>query len=76
MYYFRNNIKEAEWEQMTYYIYIYRTTHPKEAKTKQKKYRCGKKAYDMVPQTWIIECLKMYKISTKIINFITNATEN
>ena len=27
----------------------------------------------MVPKTWIIECLKVYKISDKIINFITNA---
>ena len=25
-------------------------------------------AYDMVLQTWIIECLKMYKISNKVIN--------
>ena len=29
-----------------------------------------KKAYDMVPQTWIINCYKMYKISDEIINFI------
>ena len=29
-----------------------------------------KKAYDMVPQTWIINCLKMYKISHEVINFI------
>ena len=29
-----------------------------------------KKAYDMVPQTWIINCLKMYKISHDVINFI------
>ena len=29
-----------------------------------------KKAYDMVPQSWIINCLKMYKISHKVINFI------
>ena len=26
-----------------------------------------KKAYDMVPQSWIINCLKMYKISHEII---------
>ena len=25
-----------------------------------------KKAYDMVPQSWIINCLKMYKISDKL----------
>ena len=29
-----------------------------------------KKAYDMVPQSWIINYLKMYKISHEIINFI------
>ena len=31
-----------------------------------------KKAYDMVPQSWIINCLKMYKISHEVINFIEN----
>ena len=29
-----------------------------------------KKAYDMVPQSWIINYHKMYKISHEIINFI------
>ena len=29
-----------------------------------------KKAYDMVPQSWIINCLKMHKISDEVINFI------
>ena len=29
-----------------------------------------KKAYDMVPQSWIINSLKMYKISAEVINFI------
>ena len=29
-----------------------------------------KKAYDMVPQSCIINCLKMYKISHETINFI------
>ena len=29
-----------------------------------------KKAYDTVPQSWIIHCLKMYKISREDINFI------
>ena len=28
------------------------------------------KAYDMVPHRWIINCLKMYKISDEVINFI------
>ena len=29
-----------------------------------------KKAYDTVPQSWVIHCLKMYKISHEVINFI------
>ena len=29
-----------------------------------------KKAYDMVPQSWIINCLKMYKTSDEVVNFI------
>ena len=28
------------------------------------------KVYDMAPQSWIINCLKMYKISDEVINFI------
>ena len=29
-----------------------------------------KKAFDIVPQSWIINCLKIYKISNEVINFI------
>ena len=29
-----------------------------------------KNTYDMVPQSWIINCLKMYKIPHEVINFI------
>ena len=29
-----------------------------------------KKAYNMIPQRWIINCHKMYKISDEVINFI------
>ena len=29
-----------------------------------------KKVYDIVSQSWILHCLKMYKISHKVINFI------
>ena len=29
-----------------------------------------KKAYDMVPHSWIINCLKMNRISHEVINFI------
>ena len=35
-----------------------------------------KKAYDMVPQSWIIDCLKMYKTSGKVIKFVENTMEN
>ena len=35
----------------------------------------NKKAYDMVLQSWIINCLKMYKISNEIINFIEKKHE-
>ena len=33
-------------------------------------------AYDMVLQSWIINCLKMYKISHEIINFIEKTMKN
>ena len=35
-----------------------------------------KTAYDMVLPTWKIDCLKMFKMSDEIINFIPNAMEN
>ena len=35
-----------------------------------------KKAYDKVPQSWIINCLKMYKISHEVINFIEKTMKN
>ena len=45
-----------------------------ETKTRRKNLAMAwinyKKAYDMVPQSWIINCLKMYKISHEVINFI------
>ena len=47
---------------------------PNESKTRQKKLAMAwidyKKAYDMVPHSWIINWLKMYKISLEVINFI------
>ena len=47
-----------------------------ESKTRRKNLAMAwvnyKKAYDMVPQSWIIHCLKMYKISHEVINFIEN----
>ena len=35
-----------------------------------------KKAYDIVPQSWMIKCLKMYKISHEVINFIEKSMKN
>ena len=35
-----------------------------------------KKAHDMVPQSWIINCLKTYKISHEVINFIEKNMKN
>ena len=35
-----------------------------------------KKVSDMVPQSWIINCLKMYKISHETINFIEKTMKN
>ena len=45
-----------------------------ESKTRRKNLSMAwidyKKAYDMVPHSWIINSLKMYKISDEILNFI------
>ena len=45
-----------------------------ESKTRQKNLAMAwidyKKAYDMVLQSWILHCLKMYKILHEVINFI------
>ena len=45
-----------------------------ESKTKRKNLSMAwidyKKAYDMVPQSWIINCLKMFKLSNEVTNFI------
>ena len=35
-----------------------------------------KRVYDMVPQSWIINCLKIYKISHEIISFIEKTMKN
>ena len=48
----------------------------KESKTKRKNLDMArvdyKTAYNMVPQSWIIDCLKMYKIYDEGIKFIEN----
>ena len=36
----------------------------------------NKKVYDIVPQSWIVECLKKYNIPDKDIRFITEAKKN
>ena len=45
-----------------------------ESKTRRKNLAMAwidyKKAYNMVPQSWILHCLKMYKISHEVIKFI------
>ena len=35
-----------------------------------------KKAYDVALQSWIVDFLKTYKISSKVIKFITEAMKN
>ena len=48
-----------------------------ESKTRRKNLAMAwidfKKVYDMVQQSWIINCLKMYKISDEVINLIEKA---
>ena len=50
-----------------------------ESKTRQKNLAMAcidyKKAYNMVPQTWIVHCLKMYKIPDQVIQFIKKNME-
>ena len=50
---------------------------PSESKTRRKNLAMAwidnKKAYDMAPKSWIINCLRMYKISHEDINFIEKA---
>ena len=61
-------------------VTLNRSTHPKWKQEQTKKSSYGmedyKKAYDMVPQSWIINCLKMYKISHEVINFIEKNMKN
>ena len=48
------------------------------ARTEEKIYGLDRlqKGYDMVPQSWIINCLTMYKVSNEIINFIEKNMKN
>ena len=36
----------------------------------------NKKSYNIVPQCWMIDCLKMYKIPCEIIKFIEKTMKN
>ena len=53
---------------------VHRSAHPQRDQDKTKNVAIAwidyKEEYDMVPQSWIINCLKMYKISNEAINFI------
>ena len=56
-------------------ITLPRSTHPKWKQDKTEKSSYGldwlqEGIYDMLPQSWILHCLKMYKISQEVINFI------
>ena len=35
-----------------------------------------KKAYDMVPRSWIIECLDLFAVAENIKSFLVNSMEN
>ena len=52
----------------------------KECKSKHKNLAMAwvdyKKAYDMVPHSWIIECLKLVNVSQNIIQFVENSMPN
>ena len=53
-------------------ITVHRSTYSKLEKDRMEKTTRNdyKKAYDMDPHSWIINSLKMYKISHEVINFI------
>ena len=53
---------------------LHRSTHPRWEQNKTENVAMTlidyKKAYDMVPYSWIINSLKIFKISDEVINFI------
>ena len=70
--YFRKNKKEAARELEEHIIcYIKISTFLMRLKCTD-----SKNAYDMVLETWIVECLKISKVSDKLLNFITKAVKN
>ena len=58
-------------------VTLHRSTNTKweEDQTENSNYGLDwvQKAYNMIPQSWIIHCLKVYKISGEVINFIGKA---
>ena len=56
-------------------VTLHRSPHFKWKQEQTEKYSYSL-AYDIVPQSWIINCLKMYKISHEIINFIEKNMKN
>ena len=55
-------------------VTLHKLAHPKR-KNLAMAWIDYKKAYDMVPKSWIINCLKMYKILDETINFIEKTME-
>ena len=57
-----------------------RSTHPqgdqKETENLAMTWIDYKKTHDIVPQSWIIDNLIIYKISSEVIKFIENTMEN
>ena len=55
-------------------VTLHRSVHPKREQDQTEKpttvWIDYKKAYDMVPKSQMINCLKIYKISDEVINFI------
>ena len=61
-------------------ITLHRSTHPKWKQELTEKSSYGlidyKKTYDNISRSWIINCLKMHKISHETINFIEKTMKN
>ena len=75
------NRKDATREQEEQVIYFVQwSTHPQGEQNKRKNVAMvwidNKKHEDMVLLSWIIDCLKMYKISDKVKKFITETMKN
>ena len=71
--------REIEVNQTLRKATLHWSTHPQQEQGEKKNLPSAwidyKKAYEMVLQSWIINCLKMYKISDEVINFIEKIME-